>query len=385
MKIKFNHDTANCYALLFLFALYLSQPILGTQGILGIPILLVVVLISIYYLAKYTVRICRESVTAIFWLLFFFYNTFFFLLSSNVLEYSEYRQIVLNMLPFFAFYYFAEKGILNERVLKVFFVAMLLIFCVSFFSYSHILAERTGREEFTNNVSYLVLGLLPFVFLFRNALIRSGLILILSWFALTSSKRAVLIMCLFAIAIILYGFILENKGRKRIKGILLAGAFFYLFAFVAIYYYNHFGIGDRFEERLYLMIYEGDSAGRDSLFLDLYNTWLNSNDLLVYLFGLGYRAAVDVTGSVTHNDLIKSLGEGGIVGLLLFISVVASLCLNWFNSFSKPKHRLSYAVLICSMVISIATSRWYGSSFFYMNCVLLPYLLVSQSTFRKKP
>src|SRR5690606_13080318 len=110
----------------------------------------------------------------------------------------------------------------------------------------------------------------------------------------------------------------------------------------------------------------------------------NSGDTLVYLFGLGYRGAIDATGMVTHNDLIKSLGEGGLLGLVLFVTLVGSLCLNWFKSFARDQDRLMYAMFICSMLIAIATSRWYGSAFFYMNCVLLPYLLVSQAKSRKR-
>lgn len=381
MIIKYNKDNVLCNSLLILFALYLAQPAVGGAGFFGVIILFLICAISLVYLVKCAFSKFEKDVVLILWILFFFYNTLTYLFSERILEYTEFRQLVLNMLPMFAFYQFTQKGILNEKKIKVFFVAMFLLFFISFFNQSSLLSEASGREENINNMSYFIMGLLPFVFLFRRALIISCLLVVLSWLAVISSKRAVLILCMIAILLFLYSFIVRYKGQKKFVGVIFASLIGYVFFLTSVYFYNKFGIGERFEERLLLMIYEGHTSGRDTLFLGLYNAWLNSNEILVYLFGLGYRGALDATGVPTHNDLIKSLGEGGILGLILFLGLMAALGSRWFRSFRKTEHRLAYTMYLCSMLVAVAASRWYGSAFFYMNCVLLPYLLASQKAY----
>src|SRR5690554_2637415 len=97
----------------------------------------------------------------------------------------------------------------------------------------------------------------------------------------------------------LYNFIIKNKGSKRLKGILLATFFGFVFIVSIAYYYIYFGFGERLEQRLLLMFYEGHTSDRDTIFINLYHAWIYSGDVLVYLFGLGYRSAVDVTGITT--------------------------------------------------------------------------------------
>lgn len=378
-----NIDKFLCDFLLALIIIYSSQYLIGVQGIIGPPVLVLIVIISFYYLLKYGLRQINGNVFILFWLFFLLYNLVCYLFSRNITQTDEIKHILINMLPFFAFYHFSEKSILTERKLKVFFGFLLVSFCMSFFLKADELAASTGKEYFTNNMSYLILGLLPFVFIFRRGAITLSLILLLTWYAVQSSKRAALLVCFMAMCVFLYRFISASKGIRKIYGVTLIVVFAIAFIYLIQSYYSYVGLDQRFEKRLLGMIYDGDTSHRDTIFNQLYDAWINSKNIFVYLFGLGYGSSAEIVGITTHNDLIKALGENGLIGLVLFLGVLLSLFGYWFREFIRPGYRLAYAMFLCTLLAGVLASRWYGASFFYLNCVFLPYILSSTVKRRK--
>lgn len=377
--MKVNADDLNCTLLLGLLLIYLSQPILGLSGIVGPPILILIFILSAWYLVKFWVGNERKDYVAWVWLVFLLYAFLLYLVSGKAQDYSEMRHLLLNFLPFFAFYYFTRKGVLTERTVKAFFFSLLVVFILNMQVSNHALAVETGRDEFANNASYHIMGLLPFVFLLRKKVLVGLLILLLIWFAVGSMKRAVLIVSMFSAGLFAYSYFYTDKSVFKIKGVAIGLAIFSVLVFLGLYYYYNIGLGERFEERIMLMIYERHSAGRDVLIQDLFNAWHASDNALTYLFGLGYSASEAISTNVTHNDFIKSLGESGLFGLIMFVSLFLGLMFKMFSAGWTDEHKLSYIMIVAVMVMASLTSRWYGSSFFYMNCVLLPYLLASRA------
>ena len=306
-----------------------------------------------------------------------------YILSGKINEYAEFRQFLLNFLPFFAFYYFTTKGILTEKKIKIFFILLLITFILNMQTTSLQLEIQTGRDEFANNASYHIMGLLPFVFLIRKRFFTLFLILLFFWYSLGSMKRSVLIISLFSMILFTYSIYYEEKNTVKIKGLVIALLLSGALLFSIQYYYLNIGIGERFEERIMLMIYEGHSAGRDVLIKDFFEAWLASENIFSYIFGLGYGSSTSVISGSAHNDFMQILGENGLIGLIIFLLLFFYLISNTFKLDQIKKYKIAYIMLISSMIMSALTSRWYGSSFFYMNCILLPFLLASNNKILK--
>lgn len=376
--MKISIDKICCVSLLIAILGYLAQPMLGLAGIIGPPLLILILAISTIFSVKFWLSNCPKDALCWTWLFFLTYSVILYLISGRIDDYGEMRNFLLNFLPFYAFLYFSSRNVLNDTQVKVFFCLLVIVFIFNMEATSQQIATETGRDEFANNAAYHIMGLLPFVFLFRKNTIVLFFILLLSWYAVGSMKRSVLIVSIFAAGLYGYSYFYKDKTAYKIKGITLAMVSLAILIGLGVYYYVNIGLGERFEQRIMLMINEGHSAGRDVLVRQLYAEWVESNSVVTYLFGLGYSSSKIFTVGATHNDFIKALGESGIVGLLLFLTLVMLLISRVFFYSINKEYRLPFIMFFASMLMAALTSRWYGASFFYMNCVLLPFLLSSQ-------
>lgn len=375
--MKISVDRFNCNFLLFLFLLYLAQQALGLSGIIGPPILLLILLISSIYTVKFWAGSCKKNLVCWLWLALLFYISLLYLVGGQVHNYNQMRMILLNFLPFFPFYYFARREVLTPRIIKVFSIFAIFVFILNMQATSDQIATLTGREEFANNVSYHVLGLLPFVFLLKRKLFVFCLILLLAWYASVSLKRSVLIVSLFSLVLFSYGFLYKDSGALKAKGLANGFASLLVMSALGWYYYSNIGLSERFEYRITLMITEGHSAGRDILIENMFSAWVESESVIKYLFGLGYGASLQFSTHTTHNDFIMMLSEYGLIGFIVFLSLFFWLAFKMLSPSLSGEYKMSYIMFVAAMVMSAMTSRWLGASFFYMNCVLLPFLLAS--------
>lgn len=377
-------DKLSCYLLLLLFVLYIGQLGVGLQG-MGVYLIGPIVLISFVYLLKCISTGCLNNKISALWLVWLVYNFILYLAKGDLADYGLMRNIILNMLPFFGFYYFATKGILTPNTIKIFFVGLLVVFVLVINESKALLAEDASSIEFANNQTYLILGLLPFAFLFERRLYLLGVLFLFAYFSIDSMKRAVLLVSLFSFGVFALGY---HEGRVRnikskFKGMIQALVWVLVLSFIGVYYYLSVGIGEKFETRILLSIQEGHSAGRDVLVQRLFDAWLNSDNTFNYIFGLGYNASADLFVSVTHNDLIKALGENGILGLVALCSLLSALFSKFIKNNWSLYEKSAYLMLMFSVFVAVMTSRWYAAPWFFANCVLLPYLL-AQATSAKQ-
>ena len=63
---------------------------------------------------------------------------------------------------------------------------------------------------------------------------------------------------------------------------------------------------------------EGNSSGRDSIFKQCWDIFLNSN-VLGMLFGHGASATVGIIGIAAHNDWLEILVNQGLLGVTVYL------------------------------------------------------------------
>ncbi|HRO85694.1 MAG TPA: hypothetical protein PK110_12790 [Niabella sp.] len=229
------------------------------------------------------------------------------------------------------------------------------------------------KDEVVDNTVYLFIGLLPFVFLFRKKVLSFLFLMIIWFFMIQSAKRAAIICGIVALGLIVFEYLYTSESKSKIKRYIIS--LFLLFA-VGYFGYDLYMQNQYLIERMQSML-EGNSSGRDDLFKILLEVWYQSDSLIRYLFGYGYNASSRYSVHGSHNDWVDMLISFGLLGLSVYFALFGLLFSQIFKkSWSKDK-KIMLILVICIVLITSLTSRWYMSSFAYMQILIIPYLLAT--------
>ena len=369
-------DEINCYTLLILLIVYYSQAIwLSEEAAVGVMSLIIILGISFYYLLK--MLLSKKKFTGLMkiWLLFMTIYIVYFFLYDNYAEYSILKMVFLNFLPFFPFYYFSEKEILTRKHLIGFFLVLLPVLIIKFNKSIIALRAERMKDEVVDNTVYLFIGLLPFVFLFRKKLFSFLFLMIIWFYMIQSAKRAAIICGMVALGLIVFEYLYASENKSKFKK--------YFFAILLLFAVGYFGY-DLYKQNQYViermdLMMEGQSSGRDMLIETLLDTWYQSDSLISYLFGFGYNASGLHSANVSHNDWVDMLVSFGLLGLMIYFALFRLLFLQVFNqNWSRDKKVILLLVVSIALITSL-TSRWYWSTFVYMQILILPFLLATHN------
>lgn len=374
MNPQRTRDKVICYLLLLMIVGYYSQSLVFSEGSpIGQGFLAVIFLLSFIYLFK-LLRIRNKFTNFMkIWLFFIVMYLFYFLLYGNFADYSIVKMVLLNFLPFFPFYYFSEKEILTRKHLIAFFLFVLPVFILQFNRSIHQLRLEEMREEVVDNTVYLFIGLLPFVFLFRNKLLSFLFLMIIWFYMIQSAKRAAIVCGIAALVLIVFEYLYASEGKAKIKRYFVS---IVLLIAVGYYGYGLYAQNQYLMERMALMM-EGYSSGRDVLIETLFGVWFQSDRLIPYLFGFGYNASSLHTVHVSHNDWVDMLVSFGLMGIIVYFTLFRLLFMQLLRKGWAREKKIILILVLSIAIITSLTSRWYWSSFAYMQMLILPYLLAT--------
>ncbi len=374
MNSQRTRDKVICYLLLLMIVGYYSQSLVFSEGSpIGQGFLAVIFLLSFIYLFK-LLRIRNKFTNFMkIWLFFIVMYLFYFLLYGNFADYSIVKMVLLNFLPFFPFYYFSEKEILTRKHLIAFFLFVLPVFILQFNRSIHQLRLEEMREEVVDNTVYLFIGLLPFVFLFRNKLLSFLFLMIIWFYMIQSAKRAAIVCGIAALVLIVFEYLYASEGKAKIKRYFVS---IVLLIAVGYYGYGLYVQNQYLMERMALMM-EGYSSGRDVLIETLFGVWFQSDRLIPYLFGFGYNASSLHTVHVSHNDWVDMLVSFGLMGIIVYFTLFRLLFMQLLRKGWAREKKIILILVLSIAIITSLTSRWYWSSFAYMQMLILPYLLAT--------
>lgn len=375
------------FLILSLFIIYFSQGVLYAEGsIISQTIFAIEVLISLYYCIKAWMSNIYKNPFFKFWSLLLVVNIFGFIFTgdiSNLFHYAMIKKVVLASLPFYPFYYFASKGVLEVKYIKIFLIIMLPVTILQYhLQEAQILAQRISADNLNvvNNTAYTFVAFIPFVFLFKDKKnIANALMAILLFFIIQGAKRGALIAGVIGLLLFIYYQLRTIKRKHRIRGLLFVS----VGLGIMVYYLNQF-----FESNEYLLsrlqsIEEGNSSGRDIIFASIYNGWLEGN-IFELLLGFGFASSFKFAGNFAHNDWLELLSNFGLLGaavyLVLFYHGFKLILLNGWDSSKK-------IMLLCVMMIWLLTSiisMGYTSDDGYLRAIILGYLIATHAKDKKK-
>lgn len=373
-----NKDKLNCSLILILFILYYCQSLFFSEGVTGPSIAIIIAVISVFYLFKIINKGMKMNSFAKLWLLFILYQTVIYLLSGNYSRsFGIFQRMLLNTLPFFPFYYFINKGILTRKHFNYFLVSALPLFILNFYKSFYTLQDyRNSESVIVTAAIYMFIGLIPFVFMIRNKLFAAlSLLTIWSFFILSNKKSAV--FC-GIIAIILFAW----QNLILIKKFNLKNIIFSIALLIGLIFYSYkaYNQNEYLQKRILFLFESGDSV-RENIVERTFDAWYNSDNIITYLFGLGYDSSRDITGISSHNDIVDAITSFGLFGFLIYFLIFFYLIkLTLKKDWDTNKRVIMFVFLGIALITSLS-NRWYTNAFPFMITVFLPYLLLT----RKKP
>jgi O-antigen ligase len=289
-----------------------------------------------------------------------------------------FKNILSGMLPFYPFFYFAEKGLLKASHLTVFLLLMVPVIIILFITNQSTFVYQfdVDESEVVNNISYSFAGLIPFVFLIRKRKFLSvGLIVIITLFIIQGAKRGAIFAGLIGLIMYFYYQMITIEKDNRIQGFLTASI---ILIGLSGFVYNSMAGNDFVKERMTSML-EGDSSERNIIYTTILDKWYSSDTILKMIFGYGFASSIWIAGIYAHNDWLEMLSNFGLLGIFVYLSLfyaAVRCCLK--REWSIDKRILMMTITLIWFFISMV-SMAYTDQGFFMQAILLGYITGSNT------
>lgn len=280
---------------------------------------------------------------------------------DRVSSFEYLKNIYISLLPMYVFYFYTLTGEMKMKHLLVFIIVLLGINVINYV-YGHSLAmmraiqNRTTTEGFTLNVGYKFIALLPLILVYnKRPLLQYILTLISLFFVILCMKRGAIIIGIVCFIIFLSTMLKFSRRNNRFIIIILSLASL----IIGVYYIvDLLGTNDYFVYRLNQTL-EGDSSGRDKLYLKYLNHFISERNFFRFFFGNGANATLKVGANYAHNDWLELAINNGIVGLVLYLWYFVALFKDYkfirkYNKYYANVILMVLIVLFMSSLISMS-------------------------------
>ena len=386
-----NKNICNLY-ILFWF-LYSIQKVLNISGIISQGILAVNLMISLYcmwevlrssrvnaYFRALTVLLGMFTVYGV--ALIVSGEKIAFPNMNEVTNSSYLKNIAISLLPIYSFYFFTQRGLLTERMMKRW-IGPLLLLAIAIFIYNRnmarviALAVGSDQVEFTNNAGYLFVALFPIISFFRRKpFLQYTLLAICMVFILAAMKRGAVVIGFLMTLIMLKDTLFNSSRTLKASVIVLSLILIAGLIFAVDYYIN---TSEYFNERIDATM-SGDSSGRDILYSTFWDYFLHRNSDLQYFFGAGALSTIKVGGNFAHNDWLEIAVNHGLCGIIIYLYywIVAFRC--WLFSDKTQPYVLAFGLAIGTAFLQTLFSMSYANMEFY-SAMVIGYCLAKNEGF----
>ena len=351
-----------------LWCIYSLQSILGISGIIAQGVLALVLTMSGYYMLKvlrqYKTPVFLKCI-ALFLGVYMIYTYLSFLdptpiyvefdMATPITATASLKPVLMSLLPVYAYYYFVRIQLI-KRIEPYLYICLLLA-TAQFFIQEKILMMETvamgvEREEFTNNIAYDFVHLIPFLFVIgKKKLLRQYVLLlyILCFILLGMKRGAILIGAVLALYFLYVSYkSMNNKGRTYI--ILLSLA---VIIGVVVYINYLLETSEYFNYRIESTM-DGASSGRDMLYAQYLDHMRSRTSVIAFLFGEGINKTIAITGLYAHNDWLELGINFGLLGIVLyllyFIGLYRAVC-----KASQTNRTVFHAMMAMSFLLFATT------------------------------
>ena len=340
------------------WCVYYSQGIFFSEGSLFTRLLVAVLLcISLYYVF---IANTRYKLPFYFWGLnillgmFSVYGIYLMIGGYNPTEYAVsvpsfyyLKNILISLTPIYTFYVFSKEGLINEKILGFLFV---VLFGCAVANYYHnyqkqlymALLMGSNAEEFTNNAGYGFLALIPFcAFINKRPILQYIALGSCLVFLFMAMKRGAIIIGVLCAIWLMWNNLRDASIKKKIGVLTLSMALCFIgYLFVENKMQESFYFQKRIEDTL-----EGNSSGRDKLYVRFVDYFMNEATPLQFAVGSGANATLKVGKKYAHNDWLEIAVNQGILGLLIYILYWGLFAKEILSKHYAPREKIALQML----------------------------------------
>lgn len=311
-----------CDVFVALWGLYYLQGVLYPQGLINQMIQLLMILMGLVSFVKCltmpTPGLIKATVVLV--LMYVVYGTAIILFGDGIgwTTDSTYLKSSFNsLLPIFYFFSQSKCGNLTEWRIKIYTLVMIAVVCLYFTYFGQMTAANRDEDEITNNVGYMFVALIPFVyFYYEKPIIQYVLLAILMMYILMGMKRGAIFVGLMSVILFLYSGFKEGTSKQKAYVLFLS----LLIVAGAVYAVSYmFETNDYFAYRVESTI-EGNSSGRDRIYSSVWNAIKDDQGIVTFLFGHGANSTIKYAGNFAHQDWLETACNNGLVGVLILLT-----------------------------------------------------------------
>ena len=240
---------------------------------------------------------------------------------SAISKYTYLLGLYNSLLPIFPFYVFTRQGHLTHSSLRwwtIFFLVAVLMQYQANQQAALLRAMEIGssREEFTSNVGYEFLAIIPLLAFFsdKKVIQYAGLTYVMVFLILAMKRGAILIGAI-CIVYFLWSSMRGARGNRKFIVVALS---------VAVIVVGYFYVQNLLENSDYFLYrwevtQEGGTSGRDVLYSTFFNQFVNETNPFVFLFGNGAWGTIRVLHQAAHNDWLELAINQGLLGVVVYL------------------------------------------------------------------
>lgn len=220
----------------------------------------------------------------------------------------------------------------NVQQLSNCFFLIEIIFTIIYIVYRF---SDIGIGNNTANTIYFIITILPLILINKNTKIQVTGVIIAIFTTLISNKRTAFIMLFVALLLyILMTLLLSRRGIKK-KFVLITATLGLAMLIYLVYNYMSERMDINVFYRLSTLIEDGGS-GRDIIYKNVLAK-IKEFNLMEFLIGNGYNGVFLKSGIGTsaHNDFLEIMYDYGIVGLIIYLSMIWKIIYITFKMFQK--------------------------------------------------
>lgn len=376
---------------ILLYITYYCQGLFYPSGsIISQAVLLLYLLMGLFFFIK-TIFLKNNPSFVKIWILFFLMQGICFIFSHKIVyglvneaigkvtTFDQFKGIASFSLTFFVSYYVARKKTVSEKFLISVAIIFIILASIRFFYSAFMLRNTLGRDDVTNNVSYIILALVsyvPIVYKWKK-LVSFMLLLLITCLVIMGAKRGAILS--FGIVSI---FSLFYYCKNNVLSAKLVFSMFIVVVAIVCFSYYQYESNEYLQRRMELTT-QGDTSNRDIAYYQLFNYWLEDTNIVTFIVGNGAAHSVKVWGNYAHNDWLELLINNGLIGVILYFLLLLKIRIYIAKSSLEFCFRWSaYIVLVIWFLKSI-----YSMGYMDIGSSIMTFLLgviLGNNEFNKK-
>lgn len=276
-----------------------------------------------------------------------------------VMPFAYLKMYMMSLLPIIVCYNYAKEGYLNCKMLKKWVVFFFIVAIADYFEYQRDAILLTNDEEITNNACYIILALIPALFVYNKRPVFKYLgIGVCVFFVISGMKRGAILILALLVGMIIYHDLKDTRGRKKLMILVLVVAGILFMSHVVS---NLMSTSAYFNYRIEQTI-AGDTSNRDYIYSNFIDAYFNDANVFQLLFGRGADGTLKIHG-YAHQDWLETLTNQGLLGIIIFLWYWVSF---WRETKNKSRCEESSFVLLLLFIL-LGTMTMFSMSIGDMN------------------